>query len=351
MPIPSGAGAPAGTAAEVMARAIEASPTPPLIVPIGPWTTLAALFGARPDLVERVAGIHAMAGVIDAPGNVEINGRTSADPIEWNVAADPDAVAAVLALDIPVTLVPLDATDDVPVPADIAELLAADHAAAGSDIAYELELRFPIRARSPGTQFWDELAAVTIEDPTLATWQTAAVIVTLDDAPAGRILRAPEGRQITYAAAADPERSIGAILAGLRRGAPRPDPFQPAGELAMSWDGTACEYEGSRPTSVGEFVVRFTNTSRTQAGIGLAAIADPHTVEELVVLVRSIDLSAGAELPDWAVGIPGELGAEPEGTGIALVALPAGTIAVVCLAGEWPDLMFTPAASLELAAP
>jgi inosine-uridine nucleoside N-ribohydrolase len=42
-----------------------------------------------------------------------------------------------MALDIPVTLVPLDATNDVATPADIVAVLDADHAAAGADIAFE----------------------------------------------------------------------------------------------------------------------------------------------------------------------------------------------------------------------
>ena len=41
------------------------------------------------------------------------------DGVEWNVGADPDSFADVLALDVPVAFVPLDATDDVPVPSDI----------------------------------------------------------------------------------------------------------------------------------------------------------------------------------------------------------------------------------------
>ena len=100
-----------------------------------------------PTFASHLAGIHAMAGTIDAPGNISSGETSPSDGVEWNVGADPDAMAAVLALDVPITLVGLDATNDVPVPADIVAQLGADHAAAGADIAYEMYR--PQRRSSP----------------------------------------------------------------------------------------------------------------------------------------------------------------------------------------------------------
>ena len=97
------------------------------------------------------------------------------------------------------------------------------------------------------------------------------MIVTLDDAPAGRILRDPAGGVITYASAADGGRSTAAILAGLRRGAPRSRSFHPAGELAVSWDGTTCTTAGPDPTSAGEVLVEFHNASSSSAPLEVAA--------------------------------------------------------------------------------
>ena len=61
---------------------------------------------------------------------------------------------------------PLDATDDVPVPADLADRLTTDHQAAGADLVYELLVRNPERLRPDyGQQLWDELAALTLTEP------------------------------------------------------------------------------------------------------------------------------------------------------------------------------------------
>ena len=69
------------------------------------------------------------------------------------------------------TLVPLDATNDVPVPPDFAAILERDHAAAGADIAFEMFARSPYLATD--TSFWDTLAVMALVDPSLVTWRTS----------------------------------------------------------------------------------------------------------------------------------------------------------------------------------
>ncbi len=129
-----------------------------------------------------------MAGTIDAPGNISYGDTSPADGVEWNVGADPDAMAAVLALDVPITLVGLDATDDVPVPADIVDQLASDHAAAGADIAYEMYARTPFLADS-GNSYWDPLAAVTLTDPSVAGWEDMTLAMEPTGPAAGHLVR------------------------------------------------------------------------------------------------------------------------------------------------------------------
>ena len=107
--------------------------------------------------------------------------------VEWNFGVDPDALAAVLATDVPVTMVGLDATNHVPVPADIATILSEDTAAAGADIAADMYLR---NAWLPeGSSFWDTLAAVLLTDPSIATWEDVPVTVDTSGRDAGRTAR------------------------------------------------------------------------------------------------------------------------------------------------------------------
>ena len=240
-------------------------------MPSGPWTNLQDLFAAHPDDLAAVTGIHAMAGTIDAPGNIELGATTPADQVEWNVGADPDAFAAVMALDVPVTLVPLDATNDAPVPVDILAILDADHAAAGADIAYETYVRNPYLA-AEGNYWWDSVAAVGLADPGLLTWEDMNVTVTDGSSAAGRINRDAAGRPVRAAMGADGARVRDAVLAGLRRGAPRPEPFTPAGTLRMTWDGTTCRMDGDPPTTAGLVQISFANRGTTGAGLVAAGV-------------------------------------------------------------------------------
>jgi hypothetical protein len=92
-----------------------------VVVALGPMTNLADL-AATPDELGRLAGIHAMGGSVDGP---LVDGIA-----EWNVAADPEAFATVLAAGVPLTVVPEDAIPEgtpaalsAPVVGDIASTM------------------------------------------------------------------------------------------------------------------------------------------------------------------------------------------------------------------------------------
>jgi hypothetical protein len=245
-----------------------------------------------------------------------------------------------MALDVPVTLVPLDATNDVPTPADIATRLAADHAAAGADFAYELYVRNPFLS-TPGNFWWDTLAALALTAPDLVTWEKATVSVTPTGTQAGRIVRAASGRSITFASAADTDRAIEAALAGLRRGAPRPEPFTIEGTLSVRWDGTTCRIEGTPPASVGPVLVQLVNDSTAPVGLLAAGINAPKTWADALALLETIDFSdPDLVIPDWIVPVEGDgVNAQAGESVTAPAALPeADVVGVLCGTGEWPDL-------------
>ena len=147
-----------------IAEAVAGSPVPPLVLALGPWTNLQDAFEADPTLAGRIAGVYAMGGTLDAPGNLWAEDQPLSVPVEFNFGADPAAVAAVLATPVPVTLVPLDATNDVPFPPGLVDALAAEHAAAGADLVFEMYARTPFLA-GEGQFLWDSLTALTLLDP------------------------------------------------------------------------------------------------------------------------------------------------------------------------------------------
>jgi pyrimidine-specific ribonucleoside hydrolase len=202
----------ANDAAMVMNTAITSTPTEVTIVALGPWTNLEDLLVGHPEAVGSIAGIHAMAGAIDVAGNVEVTGEPVA---EWNVRADPSAFAAVLRTGIPVTLVPLDATNAVPLTPDFLDRLAEDRSAAGANVAWRLLSSNPF-LMSGGQYLWDELAAIALVDPTLVRTERLRVRVDTADPGAGRLLRTDSGREIQVALSADGARAVNAIFEALR---------------------------------------------------------------------------------------------------------------------------------------
>jgi pyrimidine-specific ribonucleoside hydrolase len=141
------------------------------LITLGPLTNVAEALRADPALAERVPEFVAMAGAIDTVGNTP-NGVA-----EYNVWVDPLAAREVIA-GMDVSLVPLDATEDVPFTSFFVDALD-DHLTTPEAEA----VRAIIASNEPiftqgGYQFWDTLATALVFRPELATWDEARVIVT-----------------------------------------------------------------------------------------------------------------------------------------------------------------------------
>jgi inosine-uridine nucleoside N-ribohydrolase len=324
-------------AARLIGETIDSSPSSPTVIALGPLTNLEDAFTADPSLADRIAGIHAMLGSMDAPGNVLVDGLDEADRLEWNAYADPSAVEAVFATDVPISIVPLDATDDVPVPLDLSERLANDHRAGAADLLYELLVRNPDRMRVElGQQLWDELAALTLTDPDLATWEEVPLLADAD----GRLTRDEAGRPVRFATAADREAVEGALLVALRRGPSRATPFRVAGTLSVSFDGTSCSLRGES-NEVGLHLLEYSGPADGPSGVSMAGVRPPNRWEELLAMLPTIDI--GAAPPDWVA--VGPIAEDTEGNGRAVTAagdLEEATYGPFCFRGRFPDISFTP---------
>jgi inosine-uridine nucleoside N-ribohydrolase len=152
--------------------------TPVDVLAIGGFTNLGTLLSTYP-LAEYHAGIgtiYAMAGAIDVPGNVvsTVNGD---DPwsyygsnlsAEWNVFIDVKGAQIVLTSGLRIVLVPLDATEDVPV---TNEFVFSYAQRIGTD-SYARFVYQMLQCQAGETSFFDPLAAavlVTQADAALVT--------------------------------------------------------------------------------------------------------------------------------------------------------------------------------------
>jgi hypothetical protein len=334
------------SAVEVLARAVEDSPSAPTIVALGPWTNLEDAFAADPTLADRIAGIHAMAGTVDAPGNVVVEGVTGSEGLEWNVAADPSALVAVFDTTTPISLVPLDATDEVPIDPELAERLATDRAAVGADLVYELLVRAPGRL-AEGQFLWDELAALTLSDPDLATWEETNLLAEAT----GRLVRDDAGHPVRFATTADRAAVEAAFLTALRRGPAPREPFALSGDVAAAWDGRTCAMKPFEELRPGVAQVTFENTSGRPAGLTMTGVRPPHRWDELVAFL-GVGLTGSASPPEWViegVSLNDETGAGSPVRGT--MAVEATTYGPVCVTGTWPDLVFRAGDPFDVAGP
>lgn len=303
------------------------------ILTLGTLTNLAEAAALDTAFVSRVR-VTSMLGAIDVPGNVSPNGEP--DPVaEWNAHADPSAVRDVLAAGFDLTLVPLDATNDVPLNRDLYAELGTDHAAGPADLVYEL---YSVNTfmLDGGYHLWDPLSAAVIRDPSLVRTREARVrVVEGAGIDGGRLLEDPAGARVTIATSADRARFEALLLASLRTGAPRANKFSPVATIEITVGDGVCEVTAPDPIPTGLVEVRLTSTG---AGLGQALLFGMNDV-------TWAELEAFAANPDFenppAVQSVAAVFLEAPGSGTAYGNVTEGPLGVACLLGEFsaPSIM------------
>lgn len=197
-----------GSAVDLLGRVVDASPEPVTVLALGPLTNLADAFAAQPDLPRRLGDVVIMGGAVEVPGNVGESGAGIDNPhAEWNIYVDPVAARTVLRSDAPVTLVPLDATNHAKATPAFLDRLAADRTTPSAQFAYEALAARRGELESGFYYFWDPLAAATLVDATLTTFEERPLDVVVDEGPeSGRIIPADGGRADRFATTADGPR-------------------------------------------------------------------------------------------------------------------------------------------------
>ncbi len=200
-------------AVELFTSVIEDSPEPVTVLALGPLTNVGAALDATPELTENIEMVYVMGGAVDVDGSSVSEENTAA---EWNIYCDPHAARLVFESGAPITLVPLDATNEVPV---TPEFVAALHAAPSTPVAEVVTAVLAGSAESiesGGYFFWDPLAAVVMSDPSLVTLteRDVTVIDIPGDPDDGRTKPVANGSEIVVATAPDADALEAALIAG-----------------------------------------------------------------------------------------------------------------------------------------
>jgi len=168
-------------------RMLEAQPEPITLVTLGPVTSLALVLRANPGLVRDKVHRHvAMIGNIEAPGNTT---RFS----EFNAWCDPEALATVLAAEIPTEMIGLDVTRKIVIKASEVERLAPHSPWLHDALRFYVEFHKKQEGLD-GAVINDVLAIASLIQPDVLTFSDLRITVGLDDGQSrGRTKLDPKG--------------------------------------------------------------------------------------------------------------------------------------------------------------
>jgi len=182
------------TVVELLASVIQSSPDKVTLLTLGPLTNVAETLQENPSLVDNIDMIYIMGGAVKVRGNVGASGvGIDNNAAEWNIYVDPVAANLVLQSGAPITLVPLDATNRVPVTAKFYKRLANNHTTREATFAFDVLTQLKELNNWSGYYFWDSLAAAILTDESLATFQNQGLCVVETDGPESGRTKAGEG--------------------------------------------------------------------------------------------------------------------------------------------------------------
>lgn len=206
-----------GNAVQLLTTLIERSPQAMTLITVGGLTNVAEALGARPSLVDKVDMIYTMGGAVDVPGNIqEIVPKHPNELAEWNLYVDPVAASIVFQSGVPLTLVPLDATNQVPVTAQFFARLEADRSTPAAETAYRLLRR--LRSLAPNRDFylWDPMTVAVALDPSLGTFEQRTLEVIAEEGPqSGATLDSPDSAAVRVCKVIHKERFEQAFIDGI----------------------------------------------------------------------------------------------------------------------------------------
>jgi inosine-uridine nucleoside N-ribohydrolase len=318
------------------------------ILTLGTLTNIAAAIELDPTLPERVT-LVSMLGAIEVPGNVtpDVAGGSGPAVAEWNAHADPTAVRLVLDAGFEWTLIPLDATNSVPLTEDLYMDLESDHAAGPADLIFELWSKNPYM-RSSGFYLWDPLAAAAVRDPSIVETRQASIrVVEGAGLDGGRLIEDSAGAPVTIARSANREAFETFLLSRLRLGSPRDVTFAPVATLSVTVGDSACAARLDPPSPpAGLIRVEVTGPGSSYLAIEVFELGGMSWEEVEAFAADPPAPSSSASPPP--INEVAWLESTGQGSGTGYGTTPPGLLGVACIAGTFEAPTATLAGPFEV---
>jgi len=210
---------PSGGAVDLLLSTTGGSPEKVVLLTLGPLTNVAEAIQQDPSFLENVRQVVIMGGALQVPGNVFYSGvGIDNKDAEWNVFVDPLAAKIVIESGGPVTLVPLDATNQAPADLSFYRKLQSNRKTPEAEFIYQV-LSNKLDMILPGVYyFWDPLAAAVAVDESIGYIKDGLVRVIADPGVhSGATRLVKNGVPVRYAKSADNERFVYEFLRALNQ--------------------------------------------------------------------------------------------------------------------------------------
>jgi inosine-uridine nucleoside N-ribohydrolase len=186
----------AESAMSFLTRRLGEARRPVRILALGPLTNIGSVLRVEAWAVQDIQEIVIMGGALKVPGNLGDGGyfRTNNTTAEWNFYLDPLAASIVFSSGAPIRLIPLDATQQVPIKTELLDTLVKDGKTPMEKFAAEI-LTTQKKNIAEGIYFaWDPLAAVALANSDAVSTTPMAISITLFGPETGRSVAAALGK-------------------------------------------------------------------------------------------------------------------------------------------------------------
>ncbi len=184
-------------AEDLMIETIEKHRDKINILAIGPLTDLALALAKKPGIIKKIEMVYIMGGAVTVGGNVSIPCQTTIKNqcAEFNIYTDPVAAQQVLNSGVPVTLVPLDACNDVHLNMAFYQELVTRYNTPQADFVFQALSKDIDFVASGEYYFWDPLAAVVATDESvISEWEMMNIQVNTTDGPESGCMKKGNGK-------------------------------------------------------------------------------------------------------------------------------------------------------------
>ncbi|NRO63584.1 Non-specific ribonucleoside hydrolase RihC [Lactobacillus helveticus] len=185
-----------------MVEKLKHAKEPVTLIMTGPLTDLARALDVDPDIEQHIKKLYWMGGSLDGHGNVAMVNADGSQ--EWNSFWDPYAVKRVFDSNIPIQIVGLESTEEIPLNDELRQHWASLRKYPAMDLVGQ-GYSLIISISSAELYLWDVLTTVSALYPEVVESEKAKATVITDGMSAGSFRRDPNGREVDIVTKANKE--------------------------------------------------------------------------------------------------------------------------------------------------